>query len=464
MPNDQEPLTIHEAAAAIRAGALTPVDLLDQCLARIELYEPHVRAWVVIDRDGAREQAERLTAELKRGHDRGPLHGIPIGVKDIIDVLDRPTGGGSKLWANSIARQDAECVKRLRQAGAVILGKTVTTSFAYLDPPVTRNPWNLERTPGGSSSGSAAAVACGMCLGALGSQTGGSITRPAAFCGVCSIKPSHGRVSVRGVLPLAPTLDHVGVMARCVTDLAILFQVIAGPGKEQDTSTGWPFPNIMASSRGSQKPEWCEHFRWVRGLFATSAEAVMREAMDNVVGSLRSPTGAEAGVEEAALPPGFAQLHAHHRTIMAVEAADYHALRLGRHPEDYPPRIRELVEEGLRRTAVDYRQALQAREQLRSEVCPTAYAGGRALLTPAAPGAAPDPSTTGDAVLNAPWSFTGQPTVSFPIAQAQDDLPLAVQIVGQKSMEGLLLIRAAWCEEHVGLKLGLPPVPRQTAP
>src|SRR5438552_13081773 len=223
-----EPRTITEAAEFIRRGELTPVELLDQCLARIDRYEPKVRAWVVIDRDGAREQAERRTAELKRGQNRGPLHGIPIGVKDIIDVFDLPTGCGSKLWANSIARRDADCVKRLRQAGAVILGKTVTTAFAYLDPPVTRNPWNLERTPGGSSSGSAAAVACGMSLGALGSQTGGSITRPAAFCGVCGLKPSWGRVSVEGVLPLAPSLDHVGVIARCVRDLAILLQPIVG--------------------------------------------------------------------------------------------------------------------------------------------------------------------------------------------------------------------------------------------
>src|SRR3954468_2244140 len=207
------PLTIHEAAAAIRAGSLTPVDLLEQCLERIDRYEPQVRAWVLVDRGGAREQALRLTDELKKGQHRGPLHGIPIGVKDIIDVFDLPTGCGSKLWANSIARQDATVVKRLRQAGAVILGKTVTTAYAFLDPPVTRNPWNLNRTPGGSSSGSAAAVACGMCLGALASQTGGSTTRPAAFCGVCSLKPTYGRVSTDGVLPLAPSLDHVGLMA-----------------------------------------------------------------------------------------------------------------------------------------------------------------------------------------------------------------------------------------------------------
>src|SRR3954454_23711243 len=164
MTTDHGPRTIHEAAAAIRAGALSPVELLEQCLERVDRYEPHVRGWVVIDRAGACEQAERLTAELRRGHDRGPLHGIPVGIKDIIDVFDLPTGCGSKLWANSYARQDATCVERLRQAGTITLAKTLTTAYASLAPPVTRNPWNLDRTPGGSSSGSAAAVACGMCL------------------------------------------------------------------------------------------------------------------------------------------------------------------------------------------------------------------------------------------------------------------------------------------------------------
>src|SRR5439155_24092213 len=167
---------------------------LEQCLARIDRYEPKVRAWVFIDRERARQDGERLTTELKAGQDRGPLHGIPVGIKDIIDVFDMPTACGSKRWAQSYARRDATCVERLRQAGAVIMGKTVTTAYASFDPPPTRNPWNLERTPGGSSSGSAAAVACGMCLGALASQTGGSITRPASYCGVYSLKPTYGRV------------------------------------------------------------------------------------------------------------------------------------------------------------------------------------------------------------------------------------------------------------------------------
>ena len=175
------PNTITAVAPLLRRGDLTPTDLVEACFERIDRYEPKVHAWVYLDRERALTDARKLTAELQTGQDRGLLHGIPVGIKDIIDVFDMPTGCGSKLWANSYARKDATCVARLRQAGAIILGKTVTTPYAFLDPPPTRNPWNLERTPGGSSSGSAAAVACGMCYAALGTQTGGSVTRPASF-------------------------------------------------------------------------------------------------------------------------------------------------------------------------------------------------------------------------------------------------------------------------------------------
>src|SRR5437016_5223917 len=225
--------TIHEAAEAIRQKKITPVDLVNQCLAQIDRWEEKVRAWVFVDREYALAEAKRLTDELAKGQYRGPLHGIPIGVKDIYDVFDWPTACGSKLWANSIARQDAPIIASLRTAGAIFLGKTVTTQYASFDPPVTRNPWNLAHTPGGSSSGSAAAVATGMCLGALGSQTGGSITRPASYCGVAGCKPAYGAVSCKGVVPLAPSMDHPGPIARCVKDLAIMLQAMV------DTKSGW---------------------------------------------------------------------------------------------------------------------------------------------------------------------------------------------------------------------------------
>src|SRR6266851_1740133 len=210
--------TIYQAADEIRQGRLSPSELLRDCLSQIDRYEPKVQAWVFVDRDRAQAQCEALTLEIERGNYRGPLHGIPLGIKDIFDVFDWPTAAGSPLWKQSIARRDATVVARLRQAGAIFLGKTATTQYASFDPSPTRNPWNPARTPGGSSSGSAAAVACGMCLGALGSQTGGSITRPASYCGVLGCKPTYGRVSTAGVVPLAPSMDHVGPMARCVHD------------------------------------------------------------------------------------------------------------------------------------------------------------------------------------------------------------------------------------------------------
>ena len=224
----KRPTTILEAAAGIQSHRRSARDLLEECLQHIEQFEPRVHAWVMIDAAGARETAKRLDEERGQGKDRGPLHGIPIGIKDIVDVAGWPTKAGSPLRENHRAERDSPLVARLREAGAIILGKTVTTQFASFDPAATRNPWNLNRTPGGSSSGSAAAVALGMCLGAIGSQTGGSITRPASFCGVAGCKPTLGRVSTTGLVPFSYHLDHPGPIARTVADLAVLLETIAG--------------------------------------------------------------------------------------------------------------------------------------------------------------------------------------------------------------------------------------------
>ena len=444
-----EPRTITEAAGFIRRGELTPLDLLDQCLARIDRYESKVRAWVVVDRDGAREQAQRLTDELKAGQNRGPLHGIPVGIKDIIDVFDLPTGCGSKRWANSYARRDATCVQRLRQAGAVILGKTVTTAFASFDPPVTRNPWNLDRTPGGSSSGSAAAVACGMCLGALASQTGGSITRPASYCGVYSLKPTYGRASVDGVLPLAPSMDHVGVMANCVRDLAILFGVIAGPdGRRGFTFRGHDLvPDVldtMDRQAGTLRPD----LALLGGLFADLASPEVREHYS----SLSDRIEPQVSLLDHAIPPaGFSEVLKMHAVVMAVEAAAYHGPRLARHPSDYPSRIQSLIEDGLRYPAVAYRSACGLCADLMEQI-DRMLNEQRYFLTPATTTPAPDAATTGDPAFNSPWSFTGNPTVSLPYAYTGDGMPLAAQIVGTSMLEDDLFVAASWLEKAIGFE------------
>jgi aspartyl-tRNA(Asn)/glutamyl-tRNA(Gln) amidotransferase subunit A len=430
MSKDQEPLTIRDAIAAMRAGVLTPVDLLEQCLARIDRYESLVRAWVVVDRDEAREQARRLTDELARGQVRGPLHGIPVGVKDIIDVFSLPSGCGAARWASCIARRDAECVRRLRAAGAVILGKTVTTAYAYLDPAVTRNPWDPARTPGGSSSGSAAAVACGMCLAALGTQTVGSLTRPASFCGVYSYKPPKGRVDDSGVLPLAPNLDHVGVMARCVGDLAVLANAL-----------GADFPdNVEVAESDGPGYE-------LPGESLERAEPAMRSALRRVAGDS----------QPAEWPAEFAEIPRHLRVILAVEAADLHGEWLKTNPDDYPPRIRALVEEGLGMPLGDYNMA-RAHQRAACGATDRFFASHPILVTPATIGPAPDRSTTGDGWFNAPWSYTGRPTVSLPVARTDDGLPLAVQLVAEAG--GARLFRfAARLERLAGYNVGLPPAP-----
>jgi aspartyl-tRNA(Asn)/glutamyl-tRNA(Gln) amidotransferase subunit A len=342
-------------------------------------------------------------------------------------------------------------VKRLRQAGAVILGKTVTTPFAYLDPPITRNPWNLERTPGGSSSGSAAAVACGMCLGTLGSQTGGSITRPASFCGVCGLKPSWGRVSVDGVLPLAPSLDHVGAMATCVRDLAIVLQTIIADGDGA-------VPDMLRFKLPHREPI---RIGRPHGPFDDLADPECRERMAEFGKNLVPAGRSEVKIEiiDVALPAGFSEVWPHHRSLMAAEAAHYHGDRLRRRPEDYPPKIAALIEDGLRQSGTDCIAALQHREEMLKRIRPV-FEELDVLLTPAARGPAPGPETTGDPVFNAPWSYLRLPTVTFPIwAVGPHNLPIAAQLIGRPGGEHDLLAVAAWCEERVGWVMGPPPVP-----
>ncbi len=435
--------TITEAAEFIRTGELTPTALLEQCLSRIDRYEDRVRAWVYIDREGAREQASRLTTELKAGQNRGPLHGIPVGIKDIIDVFDMPTACGSKRWANSYARRDATCVERLRSAGAVIMGKTVTTVFASFDPPPTRNPWNLDRTPGGSSSGSAAAVACGMCLGALASQTGGSITRPASYCGVYSLKPTHGRVSVDGVLPLAPSLDHVGVMANSVRDLAILLQPLAALDNDNG-SNPYHYLSEMNQS-GSMR------FRQLSALpdFPATASPEMTAAF----AALRDKTrAAEWAWNELPLPPSFADAPRFQHTIMAVEAATYHGARMARHPDDYPPKVRSLIEHGLATPAPHFVNVIKHHKAMRDEIERAFVDTWRIFATPATAGPAPSAETTGDPVFNSPWSYTGLPTVSLPFAWSADGMPLAVQLIGERYCEDDLLAVANMLEADIAFE------------
>jgi aspartyl-tRNA(Asn)/glutamyl-tRNA(Gln) amidotransferase subunit A len=413
-------------AAAIRDGSLSPVALVDACLARIRAVEPKILAWVHLDEAGARAEAALREAEARQGRFRGPLHGVPVGVKDIFHVAGMPTAAGARPWAHTRPTHDAEAVRRLRRGGAIVLGKTATTQFAYRDPARTRNPWNLDHTPGGSSSGSAAAVATRMVPLALGSQTVGSVLRPAAYCGVVGWKGPHGAIRADGVIPLAWSLDHVGVLARSVADVRLALGVL-GPDVRLAMRRPPRFalaPEIL----GRAEPAVAAEVRRAATLFA----------------------GAGAAVEEVKLPGSFAEIHAAGQVILEAEAATFHESTYRLHADEYGEGIRGLVEAGLARTAAEYVRADRARRRFRDEAT-RLLAGYDALLSPTAPAPAPPGlAWTGDATLCAPWSSAGFPAISIPTGLAPSGLPQALQLVAIPLRVGILLDVAGWGEAVLG--------------
>jgi aspartyl-tRNA(Asn)/glutamyl-tRNA(Gln) amidotransferase subunit A len=441
--------TTEGTGAALRAGRTTCVRVLEHCFHQIDLWDGRVNAWVFVDRPGAMAQARALDAELAQGKCRGSLHGIPIGVKDIIDVAGMPTACGFAPWRDRVAELDATIVERLRKAGAVILGKTVTTQFAWIDPPPTRNPWNLDRTPGGSSSGSAAAVATGMCLGALGSQTGGSIIRPASFCGVAGLKPRYGSLPVDGVFPFAPSLDHPGPIARTVADLVLLDHPL--DNLDEDDLDDDPLRDIEALELDvaslldpiTDPPVLLRP----RGFFDRRADPEMLDTFEQALADL-----SRAGARIIDLPDGaidFEGIVAKHRLIMAAEAAAGHESWYVEHRDLYARHIAALVAEGLSTPVTAYIRAHQEwGDAYRDPGIREPVSSTRLLVTPATIGPAPDTSTTGNPCFNSPFSFLQWPAISFPIGLSQDRMPLALQLAisvfGEPEVD--FFGAALWCE------------------
>src|SRR5499426_580285 len=427
-------LGVRETADAVRAGAMSPVDLVEGCLARIDALDGALLAWAHVDAAGAQAVAREREAEARGGRLRGPLHGVPVGVKDIFDVAGMPTTGGARAFAHTRPTADAAAVARIRAAGAIVLGKTVTTEFAYRDPAPTRNPWNRTHTPGGSSAGSAAAVAARMVPLALGSQTVGSVLRPAAYCGVVGFKGTHSLVPVAGVIPLAWSLDHVGVLTRSVVDAALAMSVLAGRAFE---------PHPVSAPRIALAPELLERA-------SPDVAAHVQAVADAFV-------RAGATVSKVELPASFRGVHAAGLTVLEVEAAAYHAPAFARHADDYSHEMRSLIETGLRQTATVYVSANRARLAFRDDVMPLLEAHD-ALLSPTAPTPAPAGlGSTGDGSFCAPWSNAGVPAISLPSGIAASGLPHAIQLVQAAGASARLLGVAAWCEKVLAFSQA-PPV------
>lgn len=427
--------TLRGQSLAVQSRRTTCRETFESCRSAVAERESSIKAWINFGGDAVEQAVEERDAELNRGIWRGPLHGIPIGVKDIYDVAGLPTLAGIPNHTSPPAETDSAMVRRLRNAGAIIVGKTVTTPYAFFDPPPTRNPWNLERTPGGSSSGSAAAVATGMCLGALGSQTGGSITRPAAFCGIAGYKPSFGLLSRRGMFPFAPNLDHPGPMARTVDDLLAMVTGIAPKALRLDLLRLLSEPVLF----NIEELPW---FELLRGEFVEKTEPAMRDAFDATSQRLVSAGAmmSESDATELELPT----LWSRHRCVMAVEIAASQSERLRQAQNEFTPAVRGLIEEGLAVRSVDYAVALQFQRALRRRAANAI--GDSIWLMPASRGAAPTPETTGDPCMNSPWSFLGFPTITIPMALSPEGLPLGLQLVAGPGRDLELFRVARWCE------------------
>ena len=422
-------LGVGEAAKAIRRGETTSAALVEACLAQIASTHDALQAWVTIDAEGAVAAAQERDADVRAGRPLGPLHGVPIGIKDIIDVAGMTTTAGAAAFAHTHPTRDATLVARLRAAGAVIVGKTVATQFAYKDPAPTRNPWSADHTPGGSSSGSAAAVAARQLPGAIGTQTVGSILRPAAYCGVVGLKGEFGEVPLDGVVPVAWSFDHAGPITRSVADAALVEGVLIDAAF---VVAAIDQPRLAVSHE-----------------LLDLADPTLRAHLEVVMTQLAD---AGATLVEVASPPSFAGIVDAGRVILEAEAAAYHELMFAQHADDYAPGIAGLVTAGLARRAIEVIQAERARAAFRDAIVPLLGAFD-ALLSPVAPGPAPLRSEgTGSFSLCAPWSFIGVPAISIPTGLDEAGLPLAVQFVGGAGRLGQLLGAAAWSERVVGFR------------
>jgi Asp-tRNA(Asn)/Glu-tRNA(Gln) amidotransferase A subunit family amidase len=438
--SDLSTLSATAAARAIAAGEMTSEALVSACLKRIAARDGEVRAFVHLDPDHALAQARAADEAARHGRGVGALHGVPVAVKDIIDTADMPTEHGSAVFAGRRPTEDAVCVAALRAAGAIILGKTVTTELATLTPGVTRNPRNPAHTPGRSSSGSAAAVADHMVPLALGTQTGGSVIRPASFCGIYGFKPTYGLIPRVGVLDQAASLDTIGVYATDLAGLAAIADVLAGYDARDAASVRQsraPLSAIMVQP-WSLKPT----FAFVKTSAWAEADAVTREAFGELVEALGDQ------VEEVSIDETTRRGLAAQKIVQNAEVALRYGPLLDRAPALISPRLTAQIEDGRRITAAAYLDAKDFRAKA-EETCAHLFREHGTILTPAAPGPAPKGlETTGNPVFNAFWTYVGTPAVTLPLLEA-DGLPLGVQLVGARGDDGRLLRTARLLVEQL---------------
>lgn len=434
-------LTAAEAARLIRDGQVSSEELVQDCLDRIKATDDTVQAWAHLNSDYVLEQARKSDEHRRSGAPIGPLHGVPVGIKDIIDTKDFPTEYGTPIHSGRKTVEDATVVARLRQAGAIILGKTVTAEFAVLSPGKTTNPHDATRTPGGSSSGSAAAVAACMVPLAIGTQTNGSVTRPASYCGVVGYKPTFGLISRHRVQLTSRNLDHVGVFARTLEDAALIAECLVGvDAMDLDTST-LPCPDLVA--KVDEEPPMPPRFAFVKGPAWDQCDESTHEAFAELVDVLGDR------VEALDLGPVYDEVFQWQRVVMEADIAKNLGDTYQKHGDQFSDVLSALIERGRKVHAVDYSLALD-RQDMFAKAFYAVFAEFDAIITPAATGEAPvGLDSTGNPACATLWTFAGMPSVTLPLLQGEAGMPLGVQLVAARGDDARLFRSASWLTKHL---------------
>jgi len=453
-PAELSYLSITEASSGLRRKEFSPVELAQACLKRIESIDGNLHSFITVTADLALEHARKAEQELRAGTDKGPLHGIPIALKDLYAIKGIRTTCHSAVLQDWVPDHDATAARKLADAGTVLLGKLGMHEFAFGGPsvdapfPAVRNPWNTAHIPGGSSSGSGAALSAGLCLGSLGSDTGGSIRTPSSHCGVVGMKPTYGRVSRRGVVPLSWSLDHAGPMARSVEDCAILLQAITGYDPNDPASANVPVPDFRAALKngikslrvGVPRANW---FNENRGT-DPETEGLFNDALK----TLESLGATVVEIDGQA----FSLARKANQTILVAEAYAYHEKRFQQAPEKFGSSVRRRMLEGAFLSAADYITALRARTILNEKIRAN-FSRVDVFATPTVP-RPPEAFQTMDPneqnlrpSFTNPFNLTGLPAISLPCGFTKDNLPVGVQIVAQPFEESTAL-RVAYAYEQ----------------